>query len=188
MGNLSSPTADATTTLKGKVKLANNLGGTADLPTVLGVQAGAVTPAGLTSGTGATWATSTWSPTWTNLTVGNGTQIARYIQTGKWIEGYLYLTLGTTSSVGTSPVFTLPVTASSNFIPGTGVVTFGQVIMTPGGSGFDGVLFMDTTGKGLPVVLNVSGTYATDNGFTATVPGTWASTNYIRITFRYEAA
>lgn len=35
MGNLSSPTPDATTASKGKVRLTNNLGGTANAPTVI---------------------------------------------------------------------------------------------------------------------------------------------------------
>ena len=49
MGQLSAPTPDATTASKGKVQLANNLGGTAALPTVVGVQQGAVGGAGLST-------------------------------------------------------------------------------------------------------------------------------------------
>lgn len=129
-----------------------------------------------------------FTPTWTNLTVGNATQIARYSQIGKNVKGYIFLTLGSTSSVGTIPTVTLPVTASSNIIPASDYATIGQIRMNAGGTMVNGITLINTSGIILPVVLNAAGTYATDNGLTATVPATWATGNYIRITFEYEAA
>ena len=53
---------------------------------------------------------STWSPSYSNLSVGNGTASAIYAYTGmKTVTAHWYLTLGSTSSVGTSPTLTLPI-------------------------------------------------------------------------------
>ncbi len=52
-----------------------------------------------------------WTPTWTNVTVGNGTVTAKYKQVGKTVFYSLTFLLGNTSSVAGSMVFTLPVTS-----------------------------------------------------------------------------
>jgi hypothetical protein len=55
---------------------------------------------------------TTWTPTWTRLTVGNGTVVARYGTSGKFVFVDISLTFGSTTSItGNSPEFTLPVTA-----------------------------------------------------------------------------
>lgn len=62
----------------------------------------------LSNGLQGAW--TTYSPTLTNITVGNGTQSARYMQVGKTIKVFYKLTLGSTSSVGNASI-SLPVTA-----------------------------------------------------------------------------
>ena len=52
-----------------------------------------------------------WTPTYTNITVGNGTVSARYVQIGPFVMLDWYLTFGSTSSMGTGPKVSLPVTA-----------------------------------------------------------------------------
>lgn len=63
-----------------------------------------------------TVAWSTWAPTWTNLTVGNGTALARYMRIGKLIAYRLRFTLGSSSAVGTNPSFTVPVTPLASYV------------------------------------------------------------------------
>lgn len=59
---------------------------------------------------------STWTPTWTNLTAGNGTVVARYTQIGKTIHYHLQFTWGSTTSLSTGDTyFTLPATAHSSY-------------------------------------------------------------------------
>jgi hypothetical protein len=72
----------------------------------------AVTPAKLIAGTGSSWAWQTWSPTLSNLTQGNGTIEAKYIQIGKTVYFRFTFILGTTSAVGSIPTITLPVTSA----------------------------------------------------------------------------
>lgn len=67
-----------------------------------------------TPGSGGTWAD--WTPTWTNLTVGNGTlNKARYIQVGNTVTVQLEFTWGSTTSItsGQHARVSLPVTAAS---------------------------------------------------------------------------
>ena len=58
-----------------------------------------------------TWVT--WVPTPTNLTVGNGTLTAKYLELGHLVAVSVMFTLGSSSAVGTSPSLTLPVTATT---------------------------------------------------------------------------
>lgn len=57
----------------------------------------------------------TYTPTLTNLTLGNGTQIAKYFRQGKRITVDWSLVLGTTSAVGSNPEITLPFTRASGY-------------------------------------------------------------------------
>ena len=52
---------------------------------------------------------STWTPSYTNLTIGNGTVTAKYAQSGKFVHAYWTFTMGSTSSVGGDPRMTLPI-------------------------------------------------------------------------------
>ena len=78
-----------------------------------------------TTSTGLKWAAATsgmtfttWTPTWTRLTVGNGTVIARYGESGKFIYVDLTIQFGSTTSItGNAPEFTLPVNARTTGRP-----------------------------------------------------------------------
>lgn len=55
-----------------------------------------------------------WTPTLTNLTLGNGTVTAVYRLVGKTVDYRFKFKLGSTSAVGTGPAFTLPVAPNSS--------------------------------------------------------------------------
>lgn len=134
-------------------------------------------------GSGTAW--TSWTPTWANLTVGNGTHLSAYQQLGKLVYFRVGFTLGTTSSVGTGPTFTLPVTAKS------GVFIADQPIghCSYSGSGtYAGRIRYSSTTVATVVLFNSSSTYASDNNVTATAPFAWASTYTIAGTGFYEAA
>jgi hypothetical protein len=61
--------------------------------------------------TGIQAAWSTYTPTYTNLTLGNGTAVARYNRTGKTIDLRVALTGGTTSTAAGAISVSLPVAA-----------------------------------------------------------------------------
>ncbi len=68
-----------------------------------------------------------WTPTLVNLTKGDGTLTARYVQVDKLVVAYFHLVFGSTSAVSGSPTISTPVTAASATYPdqqnNVGVVT-----------------------------------------------------------------
>jgi hypothetical protein len=125
---------------------------------------------------------TTYTPTLTNLTVGNGTLTAKYAQTGKIVTVYFNFTLGSTSSVGSNPSMTLPVSAADIyntaklFLADYGTVTYW-------GTAWNG----DATTVYLEVD-RADATYLKTAGITATVPHTWAVNDSIVFTLTYLAA
>jgi len=148
---------------------------------------GAVTPAKLQSGTGSTWAWQTWTPTLTNLTIGNGALGSnRYIQIGKTVHFSLNILFGTTTSMSTAPKFTLPVTARSVSNFPWGIANY--LDNSAGNLTYIGQVTFDSTTVARLAVTNASATYATIESVTATVPFTWAVSDSINIFGSYEAA
>lgn len=130
-----------------------------------------------------TW--TTWSPTWTNLTVGNGTVTAQYSQINKVVHLRASVTFGSTTSISGSVTFTLPVTASSTAsTTGHGVAQFGDT----GSASYLGVARVSTTTTGQLVAPNSSLTYVSLSALSSTVPFTWGNTDTINLTLAYEAA
>ena len=77
---------------------------------------------------GTSWRTVTstdswtdYTPTWTNLTVGNGSLVARHTQVGKTVHAMIDLTLGSTTEISGSVYVSLPVTPASTY-PATNVL------------------------------------------------------------------
>lgn len=150
---------------------------------------GAITNAKLatTSGEiGASWLT--WSPTWTNFTLGNGTvDYAKYLKIGKTVWFKLKVTLGSTSAVSTNPTFTLPVTTSSDYALSKVEVFAGNVALrdTSASATRPAVPTWDTTTTCTPRYL--SGTPA-NVAIDSVSPFTWATGDIIQVHASYEAA
>lgn len=135
---------------------------------------------------GANVAWQSWTPTLTNLTIGNGTLTCAYTQVGKTVIGRFTVLFGTTTSMGTIPTFSLPVTASSTTFTGG---CQGMVMLKDANAGsFLGVLFATSTTVMAIYAYNASSTYALTANITSTVPFTWATNDYIAGMFSYEAA
>jgi len=128
-----------------------------------------------------------WTPTWTNLTIGNGTQVAKYTQHGKLIVARLSLKFGSTSSISGDVSFTLPVTS----VTYDGLATIQQLgggsILDSGTAQFHAVAMWGSTTTALVRVLFV-GTYVSNTLLSSTVPMTWAVNDEINLQFSFEAA
>lgn len=184
MGSLSSPTPDATTGSKGKVQLAGNLGGTAASPTVVGVQAGVIVQASLSTTAGeigGSW--TAWTPTLANFTIGNGTQSWSYKQQGKVVNFKGVITLGTTSSIGTGPTFTLPVTSVATLGALHNIGDF--VYDNNGGSGFNGFIGHASTTTGKFYIWDINNNLGQ---VTATNPTAFATSHKLFVRGVIEAA
>jgi hypothetical protein len=127
----------------------------------------------------------TYTPTWTRLTVGNGTNTFAYKQIGKTVFIRFCFVMGSTSSMGTDPIFSLPVNCAT--YPAS--TPFGQVYIEDAGiTGFYGLArYTSSTGILLSNV-NSAGTYTTNAAWAATAPFTWGTNDYFSGQVIYEAA
>jgi hypothetical protein len=133
------------------------------------------------------WAWSSWTPTWTNLTIGNATVAATYTQIGKTVNFVVNVTFGSTSSMGTNPTFSLPVNAVT-----TGMifpeVVWGNAGMSVSGVGtvFFGIVIYGSATTAEITTYNVAGTYPSLSGITSTAPFTWTNGSILVCTGSYQ--
>lgn len=167
----------------------------ADTPARLAVGTnGQVLTADSTAATGLAWTTAsggtvtytTWTPTWTNLTVGNGTVVARYGTSGKFVNFAIGIQLGSTSSVSGTIEFTLPKT------PKNTTLDIDQYVYTAflkaGVDIYYGATELAASTKGVVFSMLANGTYVSRQGTSATAPFTWGNGDVIQITGVYEEA
>jgi NAD dependent epimerase/dehydratase family enzyme len=145
--------------------------------------AGSVLQASELNGIGETTA---YTPTWTNLTVGNGTQSWKYIRINDTIQIVGSLIFGSTTSVTGLITHNFPVavdTTTFSAVIGwatfqdTGIGTYPAAIYQLGSNQF-GIYAVAANGTYVGPIAASS----------ATVPFTWANTDEIRINLIYKAA
>ena len=130
----------------------------------------------------------TWTPTWTNLTVGNGTVVARYVQIGDTVIAYLSIVLGSTSAVSGTVSVTLPVNEASTYAS-DGSEAVGQVQFIDATSTDPvGRVALFTSNRVVIQVYNASATYTAVSNLSSTVPFTWTTSDAIFTQFTFEAA
>lgn len=157
------------------------------------VTPGSVTPEKLLAGAGTSWAWQSWTPTFTNWTIGTGGSaqtVAKYVQIGKTVYFKLNTTLGTSgASVGTPVKFTLPVTATALSTTGTASMPIGLAhYEDTGNTNYQGSLNQTGTTEATCGVFNAGGTYLGSQTITSTIPFTWAPGDSINCYGSYEAA
>jgi hypothetical protein len=129
-----------------------------------------------------------WTPTLTNLTLGNGAVVARYVRIGRTIDFYFRFTLGSTSAVGTNPFFTLPVTTSGLYAVGNSDQLGMTTLVDTGAANFSGPCLWTNTTTAIIQYWNAGGTTLTVASITPTVPFTWTNGDRLIASGRYEAA
>jgi hypothetical protein len=133
---------------------------------------------------GAAW--TNYTPTFVNLTQGDGTLFAKQLTVGKVVMFYVSFTFGSTSSMGGSVLsVTLP-TAASRL--GAGVL-WGE-FLDAGVNGFPMMPSWSSTTVIRPAAINAAGTYASRTGVSTNVPfGTaWGTDDAFYVGGVYEAA
>lgn len=130
----------------------------------------------------------TFTPTFTNLTVGNGTLTARYGQVGKYVFGEVRLDLGSTTTTGGTTVTVTSPVARQGTSPT--FATPGVVSLYDGTNTRQGALQWQNTTSWYILATSVSGSYITTVGLTNTVPfaSFSGSGKYLWFNFFYEAA
>lgn len=128
-----------------------------------------------------------WSVTFTaNFTKGNATDQSKHCRVGRLIVAHMSLIIGSTTAVGTLPVFTLPVPrAAGPFGGGATVATYRDV---SGSADYDGFIRLASNTSGYLEVVNKAGANDGRTGIGAAVPFTWAAGDLIDGTVIYEAS
>lgn len=158
--------------------------------TALSLIDGIVTPEDLVSGTGTSWGWTSYTPTLTNVTTGNGTLSAYYKQIGKTLVVKGSFTLGSSSSISGQITITHPVTTTT-----TGLVNeanFGGGSCIDSGTDIYPVfLYFGSSTSFKLVAINAASTYArtTSSGVVSgTVPFTFSTGDSFTWHYIAEAA
>lgn len=126
-----------------------------------------------------------WGSTWVNLTVGNGTVVSRYVQTGKLVTALVNLTWGSTTSISGDVTISLPVTASSSY---SGETPIGTLHMLDAGTlRYFGVVTLASTTTASMRVGQSNATYLVATALSSSIPFTWTTSDQLNLVFSYEA-
>jgi len=139
------------------------------------------------SSTGLKWdndAWTTWTPTLSDITIGNGTVSAAYKQIGKTVFWEFRLVFGSTTSItGANSFLNLPIagkrTVSKSMI--------GQLIDANGSIYPSAIGYWIGESGFFLGVINTGGTYGTLSQITSTLPFTWTTNDVITYSGVYEA-
>ena len=121
-----------------------------------------------------------YTPSYTNITIGNGTVVARYGQQGKFVFVYWDFVFGSTSSISSASRVSLPKTAKDQSFIGS---MYG---LDSGTLEVIGQVALASTTL-MKVVVPLNGSYGT-TGITATFPWTWTTSDRITVSMVYEEA
>jgi hypothetical protein len=128
----------------------------------------------------------TWTPTYSNFTIGNAAVDARYQQIGKTVNVFCNIVFGSTTSFTGYPLISLPVSCR----PSGSLTGFVQLYDASSGGLFTGNVWLEAGNTQFqPVVTNASSTYAFIEYLTVnTRPFTWTTSDQMLFTFSYEAS
>lgn len=126
---------------------------------------------------------STWTPTWTGLTVGNATQTARYTQVGKTVRFDLELIFGSTTSITASfPSFTYPVGLLNPSCSVSGMW------LDQGTAVYINSYFLRDSSRVFLITGFTGGSYLAETGVSSTIPFTWTTGDRFIVSGSYEVA
>lgn len=136
-----------------------------------------------------------YTPTITNLTVGNGVLTARYAQIGKTVFAKGTFVMGSTSSISGALAIALPVTANAVGLAPSGSIIGGGVAIDAGIFAYPlDVVYQSTTTMVLNARITILGSNPVYNDINATrqvnatVPLTFGTSDSFTWTATYEAA
>ena len=131
-------------------------------------------------------ATTAYTPTATNFTLGNGTITGRFTQVNKLVYGLVNIVLGSTSAITGNMTISFPVTASTN--SASLVVGGGFFFDTSTSETYLGFSFRSSTTAFSPWLIGSGGTFSARGIINATAPVAFANGDSITYQFTYEAA
>jgi hypothetical protein len=134
-----------------------------------------------------TEAWASFTPTWTNLTAGNGTNVGYYAVAGQTTIFRVVFTFGTTSSIGGSVSVNYPATAVA--LGGNVPVSAGvSYIDSNPGTTYEGKAVNASSAAVSLFSLAVSGANVVTAALSSTAPFTWTTGDIILLQAIYERA
>jgi hypothetical protein len=130
--------------------------------------------------------TDTYTPTWTNVTVGNGTQTFSFTRVQDLVLVRGTLVFGSTTSISSNPNITLPVTARTQ-TAGFALNGITKFLDTGTAAYYGFVTELTTTTAGIRI-FTTSGTLLAAGAISSTAPFTWTTNDEINLQFVYQAA
>jgi len=126
-----------------------------------------------------------YTPTFTGLTVGNGTLSARYNRVGDIIFVIVRLNFGSTTSVTGGVAVSNPVNSDGEY-----EIVGDATLWDFGGGGvlFPGKMWSSTPASTEVLAQNAQLNHVKLEALSSTVPFTWATSNIFRLQFQYKAA
>jgi hypothetical protein len=138
-----------------------------------------------TESTGLEWAGAwtSFTPTYLNLTVGNGTNTGKYLRIGNIVFVMTSFVFGSTSSMTGSPL--------RHYFPFTSATTNNSLIgnaylLDSGTMDYPGAIVQAGNDNVVIYSIDASTTYSRMGGISTTVPFTWATNDAIRLDYFYE--
>jgi hypothetical protein len=124
---------------------------------------------------------TTWSPTYTNIVIGNGTATARYAQIGKTVFVEYKLVFGSTTTISAPARVSTPITAKMN-----GDSFYGNYLDS-GTAAYQGWISLPNGDLFELAVPTATGTYVGAASVNTTIPFTWTTNDTIWFRATYEA-
>lgn len=126
---------------------------------------------------------TSYTPTITGFTLGNGAVAGRYTQIGKWVWFEAQFTFGTTSAAASAaPTCSLPVTAAATAV--TSSMAQG-VFSDTGVNSYRAIALLAST---TTCAAYINGTSGLVTNCSTTTPFTWGNTDVVYWTAIYQAA
>jgi hypothetical protein len=125
--------------------------------------------------------TTSFTPTWNGLTVGNAVQSFKYVRVQNLVYVFGKFTFGTTTSLTSNVSFSPPVATTNQ--PDLSVI--GQSYLSDSGGNAYIAPNLFTANLIFIQVGNVSGTYFSTTALAATTPFTWSVNDYFTVAAVY---
>lgn len=143
-----------------------------------------ILPKALVTGTGSTWVWQSWTPTWTNLTIGNGTlNYAKYVQVGKTINFRVKFTFGSTTVITGQIGLSLPTNLNSDYTSVTDTVTTNGQLNDASSLRWLPWVTWGSSSRADIYYLNASDNLTATS---STAPFTWTTSDQIMLAGQYE--
>lgn len=140
--------------------------------------------------TGDNVAYQSFTPTFNNFTLGNGTATGFYNVMGKRVNGEIYVVAGNTTAFGTASSFDPPVAINTRYTSRRFTPTGNAIFHDNGTEIYFGSLFFDSSTASGKILMNAfstaGGTFVKRATTTATSPYTIAANDTLSFTFDYE--